>query len=143
MIFSLIATPAAIRRHLPPRKHGRLSPLGRALCSLFAHLSASLHPPLAALRRFAPVFGEGYVRRRLYKKLSVQELNQWLAKKKRCIFAKLPLVWPSPRTERVARSAGCGETILSLAAAVTVVTAVFQHLRFSFFHFFSFFTVTL
>ena len=33
-------------------KHSRLSPLERALCSLFFANIASLHPPPAALRRF-------------------------------------------------------------------------------------------
>ncbi len=37
-----------------PQKHSRISPLERALCSLFLHLSTSLLPPQAALRCFAP-----------------------------------------------------------------------------------------
>ena len=42
-------------RLLAPQKHSRLSSLERTLCSLFLHLTASLQPPPAALRRFAPV----------------------------------------------------------------------------------------
>ena len=37
-------------------KHSRLSPLERALCSLFFANIASLHPPPAALRRRCPRF---------------------------------------------------------------------------------------